>query len=157
MEIAPLDPPLFRVPLRQPRFHAWCVDTLATAAAPWLVKAVLARWLTSGGIGFVVLLAASATVLALPVIRGGATLGQRMFGLRLVDFRSQGTVTTRAAWYWALMRSLVGLCLAYGEETRAVFLLLPHVGVLYDTRHARSLYDDWAGVWVVSPALAEAE
>lgn len=141
-------PPVPELPAKFARFQALCVDLIMGAGTVWFASLCLARWMVSGVVGAVVLTGALSALQAVSVLRKGATLGQMLVSLRLVDFRTAGPVSTRSAWHWSVMRAV--LCLALlGEHFPLLFLgLLFYIPVLTD-RHQRSLYDDWAGVQVV--------
>jgi len=136
------------LPEKFTRFQAACVDIIVAAGSVWFMSICLARWMLSGPVGYLVLLAAVSAIQVLPILRRGATLGQMTLSLRLVDFKTGGAVSTQAAWHWSAMRA--ALCLALLGENFALFVvgMLLYIPLLTD-RHQRSLFDDWAGVRVV--------
>ena len=143
-----------RPPVGFVRFQAGCIDILVATGLIWVLQLFLARWLTTGWLGFLVLLVAVASTQVVPVRRKGATLGQLMTSLRLVDFTTQGPVKPDALWRWSLMRGVVWLGVVNGEPVVTVLGLLPYIPMFND-RERRSLYDRWAGVWVLEADEAD--
>ena len=83
-------------------------------------------------------------VLGLPLMTTGSTLGQRACGLTLVCWRTQGRPPQAKVWQWVLTKQLLWLLGFAGVGLGALFYL----PILTD-RYQRSLYDDWADVFVV--------
>jgi len=87
-------------------------------------------------------------VLAVPAIYLGGTLGQRICGLSLVDVRTLGTPRAGKVWQWAATKQILWMWdLKVGLLGSSLFYLT----ILTDKR-GRSLYDDWAELYVVQPA-----
>ena len=88
--------------------------------------------------------------LAVPALYLGGTLGQRLWGLSLVDARSLGTPPMGKVWQWAATKQVLWMWdLKVGLLGSSLFYL----PILTDKR-GRSLYDDWADLYVVQPAPA---
>lgn len=86
--------------------------------------------------------------LAVPALYLGGTLGQRLCGLSLVDARTLGAPRTGKVWQWAATKQLLWMWdLKVGLLGSSLFYLT----ILTDKR-GRSLYDDWADLYVVQPA-----
>ena len=83
-------------------------------------------------------------VLGLPLMTTGSTLGQRVCGLKLVCWRTQGRPPQAKVWQWVVTKQLLWLLGFSGVGLGALF----YIPILTD-RHQRSLYDDWADVFVV--------
>ena len=83
-------------------------------------------------------------VLGLPLTTMGSTLGQRVCGLTLVCWRTQGRPPQAKVWQWVVTKQLFWL-LGFGGGGVGALFYLP---ILTD-RYQRSLYDDWADVFVV--------
>ena len=86
--------------------------------------------------------------LAVPALYLGGTLGQRLCGLSLVDARTLGAPRTGKVWQWAATKQILWMW-----ELKAGLLgsTLFYLTILTDKR-GRSLYDDWADLYVVQPA-----
>jgi hypothetical protein len=139
--IAPLPAPKGR------RLLAHLVD-LALALA--LVQAV--AWLSGLGVQGSLLIwlipPLVVAVLAVPAIYYGATLGQRCCGLALVDGRTMGAPPRLKVWQWAATKQILWL---WEWKAGGLVSALFYLPILTDKR-SRSLYDDWAEVYVVLPA-----
>ena len=86
--------------------------------------------------------------LAVPALYLGGTVGQRLCGLSLVDARTLGAPRTGKVWQWAATKQLLWMWdLKVGLLGSSLFYLT----ILTDKR-GRSLYDDWADLYVVQPA-----
>ncbi|MEY4272324.1 MAG: hypothetical protein RL250_1190 [Verrucomicrobiota bacterium] len=86
--------------------------------------------------------------LAVPVLYLGGTLGQRLCGLSLVDAGTLGAPRTGKVWQWAATKQILWMWdLKSGLLGSSLFYLT----ILTDKR-GRSLYDDWADLYVVQPA-----
>ena len=144
----PGQPTVPELPGKFTRFQALCVDIIVAVGVVWVASLCLARWAVSGPVGFVVLATALSALQATAILRQGATLGQGLLSLRLVDFATGGPVSRQAAWHWSAMRAIACMGLL-GDHLALVFLgALLCIPILTD-RHQRSLYDDWAGVRVI--------
>jgi len=99
-----------------------------------------------------ILLIPPAVVAALagPVLYLGGTLGQRLWGLALVDARTLGAPPKGKVWQWAATKQILWMWdLKAGLLVSSLFYL----PILTDKR-ARSLYDDWADLYVVQSSTA---
>lgn len=144
----PSPPTVPEPPGKFTRFQALCVDIIVAGGVVWAASLCLARWAVTGPVGFIVLATAISALQAMAILRQGATLGQVLLSLRLVDFANAGPVSRQAAWHWSGMRAIACMGLL-GDHLSLVFLgALLCIPILTD-RHQRSLYDDWAGVRVV--------
>jgi uncharacterized RDD family membrane protein YckC len=86
--------------------------------------------------------------LAVPALYLGGTLGQRLCGLSLVDARTLGAPRTGKVWQSAATKQILWMWdLKVGLLGSSLFYLT----ILTDKR-GRSLYDDWADLYVVQPA-----
>jgi uncharacterized RDD family membrane protein YckC len=86
--------------------------------------------------------------LAVPALYLGGTVGQRLCGLSLVDARTLGAPRTGKVWQWAATKQILWMWdLKVGLLGSSLFYLT----ILTDKR-GRSLYDDWADLYVVQPA-----
>jgi hypothetical protein len=86
--------------------------------------------------------------LAVPALYLGGTLGQRLCGLSLVDARTLGAPRAGKVWQWAATKQILWMWdLKVGLLGSSLFYL----PILTDKR-GRSLYDDWADLYVVQPA-----
>ncbi len=86
--------------------------------------------------------------LAVPALYLGGTLGQRLCGLSLIDARTLGAPRPGKVWQWAATKQILWMWdLKIGLLGSSLFYL----PILTDKR-GRSLYDDWADLYVVQPA-----
>jgi len=86
--------------------------------------------------------------LAVPALYLGGTLGQRLCGLSLVDARTIGAPRTGKVWQWAATKQILWM---WDLKAGLLGSTLFYLTILTDKR-GRSLYDDWADLYVVQPA-----
>ena len=86
--------------------------------------------------------------LAVPALYLGGTLGQRLCGLSLVDARTLGAPLTGKVWQWAATKQILWM---WDLKAGLLGSTLFYLTILTDKR-GRSLYDDWADLYVVQPA-----
>lgn len=86
--------------------------------------------------------------LAVPALYLGGTLGQRLCGLSLVDARTLGVPRAGKVWQWAATKQILWMWDLKAGLLGSSLFYLP---ILTDKR-GRSLYDDWADLYVVQPA-----
>jgi hypothetical protein len=86
--------------------------------------------------------------LAVPALYLGGTLGQRLCGLSLVDARTLGAPRTGKVWQWAATKQILWM---WDLKAGLLGSTLFYLTILTDKR-GRSLYDDWADLYVVQPA-----
>jgi len=119
------------------RFAAHLIDMSLVLLLIW----VLNRLFGEKAMPLLLLLPA---VLGVPLTMTGSTLGQRACGLTLICWRTKGRPPRVKVWQWVLTKMLLGLLGFAGVGVGALF----YVPILTD-KHQRSLYDDWADVFVV--------
>jgi hypothetical protein len=86
--------------------------------------------------------------LAVPALYLGGTLGQRLCGVSLVDARTLGAPRTGKVWQWAATKQILWM---WDLKAGLLGSTLFYLTILTDKR-GRSLYDDWADLYVVQPA-----
>jgi hypothetical protein len=119
------------------RLAAHAIDTGSVFVLIWVLNHLLGE--KAGP-----LLLLLPAVLGVPLTMTGSTLGQRACGLTLVCWRTKGRPPRIKVWQWVLTKQLLSLLGFAGVGVGALF----YIPILTD-KHQRSLYDDWADVFVV--------